>query len=280
MWEVEKMSRLLRANILRLRKNKCFWGSFIFMVIVGAYLPFMNYTDMNQTGFPSHLEDSFFTGCVFAAIILSVFCSLFFGTEYSDGTVRNKIMVGHKRIDIYLANLITSMLAGFVLCLAFFLAHLCVGLPLFGQFETDLKIILLFTIIIFVLIFAFSAFFTMIAMMSSNKAVTAVICTLSIFLLIIVGTYLNARLNEPKNFSSVYQTEEGFYESDVPNPNYLEGTEREVYQFFYDFIPGGQLIQCTTMTAENPQLLMVYSLIIFAVSTSLGLSVFRQKDIK
>ena len=32
---------------------------------------------------------------------------------------------------------------------------------------------------------------------------------------------------------------------DVPNPSYLRGTEREVYQFFNDFLPTGQAVNIT-----------------------------------
>ena len=32
---------------------------------------------------------------------------------------------------------------------------------------------------------------------------------------------------------------------DVPNPSYLRGTEREIYQFFNDFLPTGQAVNIT-----------------------------------
>ena len=44
-------------------------------------------------------------------ILISIFYSLFLGTEYNDGTIRNKLIVGHKRETIYLASFITGTVA-------------------------------------------------------------------------------------------------------------------------------------------------------------------------
>lgn len=275
------MSKLLSANMMRLKKSKCFWGGFIFMLVIGMFFPIMNYIDMKHAGYINNLDKDFFTCAIFVSVILSIFCSLFEGTEYSDGTIRNKIIIGHKRIDIYLANLLTSMFAGLILCMIFFVVYLCIGIPLLGFFKTDIKIILLFTVTVIMLAFAFSSFFTMIAMLNGNKTITAVVSILSVFLLMLVGTYVNARLGEPKMVPA-YTSINGspMYEEDTPNPNYLTGTERKVYQFFYDFLPGGQVVQCVSMEAENLHLLAIYSAILFVITTSTGIFIFKQKDIK
>lgn len=275
------MSRLLSANMMRLKKNKCFWGSFLFMLAVGVYFPVMRYMEMKKTGYSNNLDNGFFSCAVFVSVILSVFCSLFVGTEYSDGAIRNKIISGHKRSDIYLANLFTGMSAGLLLCMVFFAVYLCVGIPLLGFFETDRKIILLFTITVLVLIVSFSAVFTMAAMLCGNKAITSVICVLGVFILIFLGSYLNSRLGEPE-MNPAFTTTNGspMYEKDTPNPNYLRGTERKVYQFLYDFLPGGQVIQCVSMEAANLHLLGIYSVIIFGITTSFGILIFKRKDIK
>ena len=54
-----------------------------------------------------------------SGVVLSAFCSLFVGAEYSDGTIRNKIAVGHSRAAVYLANLVTCSAAGVLICLGY-----------------------------------------------------------------------------------------------------------------------------------------------------------------
>ena len=39
---------------------------------------------------------------LFIGIILAVFCSLFIGTEHNDGTIRNKIIVGHEKSKLFI----------------------------------------------------------------------------------------------------------------------------------------------------------------------------------
>lgn len=275
------MNNLLAANLMRLRKNKCFWGGLIFMLAAGLYLPAVRYADMKQLGYMDNLENGFFGCAAFAAVILSVFCSLFIGTEYSDGTIRNKIIIGHKRVDIYLANLLTNMFAGLILCIVFFTAYLCIGTPLLGFFKADMMFIILFAITVIVLSFAFSAIFTLISMLNSNKAIAAVVCILSTVVLIMIGAYFNIRLEAPETLPVYNYTIDGKITSEeVKNPKYLEGMQREVYQFIYDILPGGQVIQCITLKAKNLNMLSVYASIVFLIMTSVGVVIFGRKDLK
>ena len=61
-----------------------------------------------QRKFP--LDAIFFVYAMLIGLVLSVFLPLFFGSEYSDGTIRNKLAAGHPRLSVYLANLITAVL--------------------------------------------------------------------------------------------------------------------------------------------------------------------------
>ena len=44
-------------------------------------------------------------------LVAAILTSMFIGSEYSDGTIRNKLVVGHSRMRIYLANLIVCSVA-------------------------------------------------------------------------------------------------------------------------------------------------------------------------
>ena len=274
------MTKLLSANFFRLKKNKCFWVCMIFMLAAGVFFPVMRYVDMQKSGTVNTLDNGFFACALFIGVLASVFCSLFIGTEYSDGTIRNKVVVGQKRSAIYLSNLITCAAAGVAMCLAFFLPYLGLGMPLLGFFTADVKVILLFTLAVFALCISFNAIFTMNAMLNQNKAVVAVTCILSAFVLLGAGAYINARLDEPKTYPSYNISGEETASTVIENPDYLEGTERDVYQFLYDFFPGGQAVQCSTMEAVHPPMLPVYSAVIVVLTTGLGLFFFRRKDLK
>lgn len=68
----------------------------------------------------------------------------------------------------------------------------------------------------------------------------------------IAGIQINGMLSQPKTIIGYTTSEDGQGEYiELENPKYLEGSEREVVQFLYDFIPGGQVAQCMSMEAVN-----------------------------
>lgn len=212
--------------------------------------------------------------------VMAVFCSLFIGTEYSEGTIRNKIIIGQKRGTVYLSNFITCSLVSVVMCMAFFIPYLCIGIPLLGFFEMDIKIVLLFAVTVLMTAIVFSSIFTLISMLNNNKAVTAVICILTAFLFLIIGAQLHKMLSEPETNMALVMTDNGQEYQELPNPKFLDGGGRKTVQFFYDFLPGGQVVQCTSLETENLSLLPVYSLVIVVLTTSAGMFFFKKKELK
>ena len=274
------MRKLLSANFMRLRKEKVFWILFCFMCGLGIVIPITIKTDEIRTGMVASINNAFGPCAMFIDIVMAVFCSFFVGQEYSDGTIRNKIISGKKRTDIYLANFFTCSIVSVMMCCAFFLICLCVGIALLGGFSVDIKIALQLFLTVIFLSFAFSAIYNLTAMSSSNKAVTAVICILLAFLFIFIGMQLNQMLSQPETVSGMMVEEGGMVYEEFPNPNYLNAEAHKVVQFAYDFIPGGQIAQCVEMDAVNLPLLPVYSSIIALAATGIGLLIFKKKDLK
>ena len=185
------MNKLLSANFFRLRKNKCFWGSLAFMFVIGIASPLLRYRDMKQSGYINNLDNGFFMCALFIGIILAVFCSLFIGTEHNDGTIRNKIIVGQKRETIYLSNMVTCSIIAITMCIVFFVPYLSVGIPLLGFFVADMKMIVMIGVTVLVLSVTFASLFTLVAMLSQNKAIIAVACILFSFGLLFAGAICN-----------------------------------------------------------------------------------------
>lgn len=275
------MNKLLSANFLRLRKNTCFWGCVIYMIVVAVIYPIIRYVGMKHTGYITYLEGGFSVYAIFVPILLAIFYSLFVGREYSDGTIRNKIMIGHKRLDIYLSNLITNAIVMFLLCTIFLIVYLCVGIPLLGFFKSDVSYVLQIVCLAYILCLAFTCIYTAVSMISSSKAISSIVCMMSVFILIMIGIYINARLEEPKMYPAYNVLQDGeMEEKEELNPNYLEGAKRDVYAFLNDFLPGDQVVQCASMQIEKPVVLMIYSGMICIITSGIGIYLFKQKDLK
>lgn len=283
------MTKLLRAGFSRLKNDKMFWIGNIFMIVIGIIIPLKSYFDARGSGYMPSFDSYFFGFALFTGVIAAVFISLFVGTEYSDGTMRNKIVVGHTRSAIYLSNFIVNITAAFITNLAFIITVSAVGIPLFGTLTISTKSVLLLLSASILMTVAFSAIFTLLAMLIQSRTIVAIVCILGVVAMFVISITINQRLSEPEFYESFTYTATG--ESDevtdlaegvekMPNPNYLQPKQRVVYEFFYDLLPTGQSMQISQRATPHPWQMMLYSLCIILATTSSGVFFFRKKDLK
>ena len=280
------MTKLLSANFLRLRKSNTFWGSLGVCVGLGILSALDGVSVIIDNGSEplvgaATLEVKFFQYAAFIGILAAEFIALFLGTEYSDGAIRNKIAVGHSRLSIYFANLITGFTASALCMAAYMVSCLAVGAPLLGWFTKPSGLILTAIAGSMVMLAAFCAIFTFVTMNISRKSTSVVVCLLGVFLLLMAAVYLNARLEAPEYTTNYILTVDGIDITEPePNPQYLRGTARAVHQFLYDLLPTGQSIQYNGLIFTDPVRLMVMSLALFVGFSGAGAALFRRKDLK
>lgn len=286
------MTKLLSANFLRMRKTNLIWGSLgvcvglgVLMVLGEAHFQASMGADLSVpevAQYKALLEQQFFEYAAFIGILAAEFISLFLGTEYSDGAIRNKITVGHSRVSIYFASLITGFLASLACMAGYMLSCLAVGAPLLGWFTKPAPLLLCAIAGSVVMLAAFCAIFTFVTMNCSKKSTSVVICLLGVFALLLAAVYLNGRLDAPEFITGYELSVDGKIVDAVPepNPNYLTGMKREVYQFLYDLLPTGQSIQYTMLSFTDPVRLMGLAAAVTAVFTGAGAALFRRKDLK
>lgn len=279
------MSRLLCADFAKLKKNRFFWLCIIGMVGFGLFMKIMEYITMQQYADEAPPLDSMLS--VYSMVIgflTAAFVSLFVGTEYSDGTIRNKIIIGHSRAAIYFSNLIACSAAGFFMCLAYLLPALAAGIPLCGIKTADLRYLAGMILCSSIMTLAFTSLCTLVGMLCQNKAMTAVITILSVCLLFAASVYISAKLNEPETYPeiSAFADDGSVIDArDVPNPGYVRGTQRQIYEFLDEFLPTGQSVILTRGDKDASFLLMsAYSAGITAVAAGIGIFIFRKRDIK
>ena len=106
------MRRLLRANFARLLKNKLFWILTCAELFLGALFPILHYMDNIDENSGWNMDSTIFIYALFVPLMVSLLTALFIGTDYSDGTMRNKLIAGHVRRKIYVANLISMLIYG------------------------------------------------------------------------------------------------------------------------------------------------------------------------
>ena len=276
------MRKLLRANFSRRRQDRTFWLFAALMVFFGVSMAVVNAINIRREGAVWVMDFSLLAYVTIAPTLTSALTALFIGNDYSSGTLRNKLIAGHRRWNIYLANFIICCCAGLILCLAFVIPHGALGILLGGQIQSTPANLLMYGGLSLALIITFTALFTLIAMLCQNKSHTVAGCILLAFVLIFFGVYITSALNEPEYFAGYSFTENGVTveEAEERNPNYIGGTKRKVYEFMQDFTPGGQVLQISDMDAEKPAMLALYDGIILLAATGFGMVIFRRKDLK
>ena len=134
------MYKLLNASFSRLRKNKIFLGLVILTLIIAAFMLISEYLDKvkysSVFGISSNTTDILLMKFInIVGFFIAIFTSLFVGAEYSDGTIRNKIVAGHSRKNIYLSNLIVSIVVGLILEFIYLIIISIVAIPVFGAIQ-------------------------------------------------------------------------------------------------------------------------------------------------
>lgn len=283
------MSKLLRADFERIRKSKSFWIVFLALSAYGLVILINNYRSAVkwQVPFGVTFSESLFQMSVLTGITTAVFGSLFTGTEYSDGTIRNKLTAGHTRTSIFLSNYISCAIAGIVTAVAAFAVVFTVGFCLMGRPERTVSQIFRVCIVLVFLCAAYAAVFHLISILVSSKAHAAVVNILLACGLLVAVMIIQTQLQQPEKRNEYQVTSEGgiVVGEEVPNPHYVAGAKREVYEFLLDLLPAGQTFQMILSESvirvyQHWQLLCLYSGIIIIASSLTGICLFEKKDIK
>lgn len=278
------MRKLLSAGFHRLWKSRIFWIMLAVCAIIPLLICYDNFLIVQKTSeYSVALEDvcvSFLPGMGFVCAAL---ISLLLSEEYSDGMLRSKLTVGHRRLHIYLANLIVCTIGSFLTLTALFLAGVMLGSMLFGGFQIDSGAILQLALSCFLLVAALSAIDVMIVMSCQNKAAAAVLSFLLVLVLLFAGSYLDSTLNEPEiQYGCMVMHENGTvtFEDPSPNPKYISGSLRTVLSLAEDIDPMGQAVQINNLQLERCARWPFLSLAVYLAVSAVGFVIFKKKDIK
>lgn len=281
------MSKPLRADFSRLFKNKIFWLGVLFMAGFAAFMLFTNWDYIHRNpDFILSSDDFVFLGANYVGIVIAIVTGIFVGTDYSSGTIRNKLIIGHSRTAMYLSNLIVCSTAAVILHLAFIAVIVgCSAVGIIGEIETPagtMAWVILTSVFSIISISAIFLFISMIIPKKSAGVVTAMV--LSLFMIVIANS-IDYRLSAPKyitpyhiSFMNDDGTEQKVEQPTVENPKYLSGIKREVFQFIHDTLPADQIMQINNVFCRADFILR--SCAVIAVTTGAGILIFRKKGLK
>lgn len=281
------MRNLLCANFLRLLRSRSLWSCEALIAASALGLVLVEYRET----YAVPLDRVVFQSLSVYGFLAAVYVSLFLGAEYGDGTMRNKLIVGYRRRDIYLANYLTATAGCMILYWTGIMLAAVSGIFLF-EAESGLEAFLTAAGLGLLTCLAYGGIYCMIAMLCSNRALTAVLCLFLSLFLLFLAVFVNLRLAQPE---TVHELQGIVLDQSVdisilgdtaleivetPNPYYAAGITRRIYEFLQTFNPTGQAALLTTMEYGRPWTMAGSSLLLALLSCLGGVLAFRRKDIK
>ena len=180
------------------------------------------------------------------------------GTEYSENALRNKLIAGRTRTEIYFANLLTCMGAALLLAMVYIVLTFAAGMPVLKGFRIPIPQVLALLGAGLLALCAYGSVLNMAAMLMGNKANTAILTlTAAVVVTVFLGITLE-RLDAPE-FTTIYDITGRYIEEKIPNPACLRLSVQEV---------------------EKLWRLPLLSLAVIAGSSAVGAGCFCRKDIR
>ena len=216
------MMKLLRAGFCRYVKSHLFWISAVVAIILGL-----------RSGIAVR-EDRMFNDIytVFAFAIFAVLISLTIGREFSDGGFRNKIVVGHTRMQLFVSEYLMAILICLILTMLSATVFSLLNIPIFSRFIGEFLIKSIIGVILFL--------------------ISMVVLLLAIFVSFFVTDEINLNLNFPEYNKYIEMEDDGtpiITGEWEKNPAYVDSPQRELYTFILNTLPIGQSIQYVEMSS-------------------------------
>ena len=234
------MSKLLRADMIRLRKCFALRLSLIAMFVLATFFMVMQATGMDYTVPYSRV---IFLPLSMYGVVISAFVSDFVGTDFSNGFIRNKLLAVRNRSSLVLSEIMVSCVASLIVYIA--VTAFTAGIGQFF-FENNVQPVDFFC----------------------RKTRAMIWCMGLAFVLLFLCLHTNEVLVQPE------------YKDGILNPNYVGGFRRAVCSVLHDLNPYGQISQLTSWEVWHPLRGLLWDFILIAGSTTLCCILFKRKDIE
>ena len=270
------MIKLLKAGFFRLKKDVIFW-LFIFLTIGMAGFTLFRYLS-NEEVYLDKILNEFI---MYIGLFIAIFVSIFVGKEYGQGIIRNKIIVGHSRISIFLSNLIISIVVSLLCELIYLIIVFLIGIPLFGQMQmsfSQFAIVLLNTALV---IISFCSIYNFITMICSEITISISICIILFVAMFVAQAALGFTANSRKYIEHAFWDNGNKYIiSQEPDPNYPGDEKVKQARMLYLSIPQGQAMKIGGNDLTYSAQMAISSIILIGVVNIVGVCIFSKKELK
>lgn len=285
------MNKLLTAEFTRLFHSLSYWLCMLFSAGLCIFVSWMRWLDVARNPeVYAQLEASYsnadgviFVGALYLIFAIASLIGLFVGTDYSDGTIRNKLMVGHARTPIYLSKLIVCSAAGLMIHLLYVIMMLILGQLFLNGTTLSVTQLLSFTLTSCIAVLGLTGLLLLISMSVQNKAAGSVLVLLMTMIMFFATLTIFQRLDAPEYYEPYQYADEKSGKivqvEGSKNSRYLSGAKRKFYEFLDQFLPSSQIYRIAMNREDDLARMNVYGILLLTVTTGAGIVIFRRKNL-
>ena len=163
---------------------------------------------------------------------IAIVASIILGADFHNGTLRNKIILVHNRIDIYLANLLTIMIVSIAFNVIYMFFFFIITMPMFGGFTLSAtKMFWIFLNGTFMML-AYASIMTLIAMLCRHSTASTITAFVVLIVAMFVAQFCSNIVDMEEFITHLDINELGeIVEETIRNPQYPSPAKKAFCQF-------------------------------------------------
>lgn len=257
------MIKLLRADFSRLWRSFSFWLSLFGMLALAGFFMVMQATGMDYT---VPLSRVIFLPMSLFGIAMAAFVSVFVGTDFSDGFIRNKLLTAERRSSLVFSHIIVSSTACVIVYTLVTAFSAGVG-QFFFENNVDGAVFYRYYLLGVGMSTVLGCLFSVLSLLCGSKTRAVVLCMGLSFVMLFLCLHTNEVLVQAE------------YKDGILNPHYISGLRRELCSILHDLNPCGQAAQLSAWEVWHPIRGVCLNILMLFGLTALGCRLFQIQDI-
>lgn len=262
------MISLLSAGFARLFRSLSFRIGCAVMMLLPVTSVLLTYADKSNPREP--LDGVYNAGVAVIWFIIAIFVSLFIGRDYDEKTLNNKIIAGHSRISIYLADLIVTLTGAVIMQAAAIIAGSAAAIPLFGMFTEPFSTVIVTQAVILCGMAVYTALVLFISTLITSKSHAQAAAMFIVLAMFISGNAV---------FDNVQKLRDQAVQQNIPYTELVP--ENSVKDILYYALPASQAdVVIRGGMPEKAGEMIGIDIAAAILFTAAGMFMFRRKNIK
>lgn len=287
------MIRLLRAEFARCFTGKLFWLVVLFYVVLASSFNVLTYATTKSEDFSNIFTDkTLYIGLISMGLTAAVFVAFHAGSEFDEGTIRNKLIAGNTKTGIYICDLAVCSAALIIIQYLYSFIAYAFSYILFGALHHSFSVMMQLQLIGALGTIAVTAFMLMITMIVRSRTIAVTVCMIAAIVFFIACVAIINELEEhsmelmdagPEIISAEkYAVLDKYSYVYGVGSDDLFGAELAVKEFFYDSLLQSQALRFSDERSlpYHWEFMVIYNIAITLVTTLIGTVSFRRLDLK